>query len=287
MLRGMSAAIAASVRRQRIADVLSRFVWRCRFTSKTAVASANESELKAFARWLIGWAQMKLPPRKLRQNSYVDHLFIQEGEEHCNLDVNRRAACRSQFRNYSALLVITVLREAVQSSLIGDGGENFSLAINATSLLKSGHDFDKPWPMRMALYMAGKHGLGRKRSDVIVARTPGHYYFEVNSRLKDGDLRRMAPGLKSFPPVFDIYASNGARRPLQLANYSRRAEFYGQCSGVFKKVDMASMHHSLEVRVPLLDRQVIELSLRIDPFELCVAVMRKSLLRQMLRSTFR
>jgi asparagine synthase (glutamine-hydrolysing) len=132
------------------------------------------------------------------------------------------------------------------------------------------------------MYLAGKYGVGASRSDVIVARTPGEYYFEVNCRLKDPDLKRMAPGLKSVPTNFDLYDSNGTRGPLQLANYSRRVEYYGQLQRGLKKVDMASMHHSLEVRVPLLDREVIEQSLRIDPFECMRAGKRKSLLRDML-----
>jgi asparagine synthase (glutamine-hydrolysing) len=47
-------------------------------------------------------------------------------------------------------------------------------------------------------------------------------------------------------------------------------------------VDMASMHHSLEVRVPLLDRQVIETALRIDPFDSLRDGGRKLVLRNLL-----
>ncbi len=69
---------------------------------------------------------------------------------------------------------------------------------------------------------------------------------------------------------------------MQLANFSRRAEFEGQLQRGLKKVDMASMHHSLEVRVPMLDREVIEVSLRIDPFENLRDGARKAVLRDLL-----
>jgi asparagine synthase (glutamine-hydrolysing) len=49
-----------------------------------------------------------------------------------------------------------------------------------------------------------------------------------------------------------------------------------------KKVDMASMYHSLEVRVPLLDREIIELSLRMDPFDCMRNGTRKAILRDLL-----
>ena len=45
---------------------------------------------------------------------------------------------------------------------------------------------------------------------------------------------------------------------------------------------MASMHHSLEVRVPLLDREVVETSLRCDPFDCMRNGARKAVLRDTL-----
>jgi asparagine synthase (glutamine-hydrolysing) len=47
-------------------------------------------------------------------------------------------------------------------------------------------------------------------------------------------------------------------------------------------VDMASMHHSLEVRVPLLDREVVDVSLRVDPFDCMRNGQRKAVLRDLL-----
>lgn len=45
-----------------------------------------------------------------------------------------------------------------------------------------------------------------------------------------------------------------------LIELTRTAEYYGQLQRVLRKVDLASMHHSLEVRVPALSREVVELS---------------------------
>ena len=50
-----------------------------------------------------------------------------------------------------------------------------------------------------------------------------------------------------------------------LAAYSRYAEWHGQLQRGLKKVDMASMHYGLEVRVPLLGRAVVDAALAIDP----------------------
>ena len=44
----------------------------------------------------------------------------------------------------------------------------------------------------------------------------------------------------------------------QLQHFSRWNEFYGHMQRVLVKVDRTSMKNSLEVRVPLLDKYVIE-----------------------------
>ena len=284
-------AIDTSIRRQRIADVPLGVFLSGGVDSPLVAAVAREQTscaLKAFTIGNPGWAQDEATVAKtFAQILDVDHhVHAVSGKEALQGIDDLITAQHEPFADFSiipTLLISRFARKQVTVALSGDGGDELFFGYERPlSLLKSGNDFARSWPIRIALYLAGKHGLGRKRSDVIVARTPGHYYFEVNSRLKDDDLRRMAPALGSFPAVFDLYGSNGARRPLQLANYSRRAEFYGQLQRSLKKVDMASMHHSLEVRVPLLDRQIIELSLRIDPFESMRDGYRKTLLRQML-----
>jgi asparagine synthase (glutamine-hydrolysing) len=45
----------------------------------------------------------------------------------------------------------------------------------------------------------------------------------------------------------------------------RRAEFYGMMQKTLRKVDLASMENSLEVRVPFLKKSFIEASLKCDP----------------------
>jgi len=45
-----------------------------------------------------------------------------------------------------------------------------------------------------------------------------------------------------------------------LVELTRTAEYHGQLQRVLRKVDLASMHHSLEVRVPVLSRKLVDIS---------------------------
>jgi asparagine synthase (glutamine-hydrolysing) len=45
----------------------------------------------------------------------------------------------------------------------------------------------------------------------------------------------------------------------------RKAEFYGMMQKTLRKVDLASMQNSLEVRVPFLHKNMIEVAMHIDP----------------------
>lgn len=53
--------------------------------------------------------------------------------------------------------------------------------------------------------------------------------------------------------------------PDEWVDWLRHAEFCGYLPYILLKTDRASMFHSLEVRVPYLDREVIDVALSIDP----------------------
>lgn len=287
----LAEALDRSVRRQRIADVPLGVFLSGGVDSPLVTAVARRqtgADLKAFTIGSPGWSQDESEDARA-YGGYLDVDFrIQSvsGEEALASIAEVQKAQHEPFADFSILptmLVSRFARKDVTVSLSGDGGDELFFGYERPlSLLRSGELFRWPRPVRLALYGAGRLGIGSPRSSAVVARDPGDYYFEVNSRLSDEDLRLVAPGLCSLPADFRLYEFGGFRGRGDLANYSRYVEFYGQLQRGLKKVDMASMHHSLEVRVPLLDREVIDLSLRIDPFRCMRNGTRKAPLRDLL-----
>lgn len=287
----LAAALDGAVRRQRIADVPLGVFLSGGVDSPLVTAVARRQsgpDLKAFTIGTPGWWQDESEAAA----TYARHLQVNhrihpvDGEEAVSTIQEVIGAQHEPFADFSViptLLVSRFARRDVTVSLSGDGGDELFFGYQRPlSLLRNGGDFRWPLAVRLALYAAGKYGFGPRRSDVIVSKSPGHYYLEVNSRLKDKDLRLFAPDLPPLPSDFNLYVFDGFRGERHLANFSRWVEFYGQLQRGLKKVDMASMHHSLEVRVPLLDREVIDVSLRIDPLLCMRDGTRKAPLRDLL-----
>jgi asparagine synthase (glutamine-hydrolysing) len=290
-IEAVNAVIHKAVRRQRIADVPLGVFLSGGVDSPLVTAIARHQtgpQLKAFTIGNPGWAQDESgSAANYGRRLDVDfRVHDASGEDALARIQDVIAAQHEPFADFSILPTLQVSQFAkgeVTVALSGDGGDELFFGYERpVSLLRNGADFRWPWSIRRGMYYAGRLGVGPTKSEVITARTPGDYYFGVNCRMNDADLQMIAPGLGQLPPDFDLYTSGPYRSRLGLANYSRRVEFYGQLQRGLKKVDMASMHHSLEVRVPLLDREVIETSLRCDPFDCMKNGTRKAVLRQTL-----
>jgi asparagine synthase (glutamine-hydrolysing) len=290
-VEAVNAAIQNAVRRQRIADVPLGVFLSGGVDSPLVTAVARRQtgpELKAFTIGNPGWWQdeSEAASNYGRRLGVDFRLHAASGDDALSRIPEVMAAQYEPFADFSILPTLQVSRFAkseVTVALSGDGGDELFFGYERPlSLLRNGTDFRFPWLVRRAMYYAGRLGLGPKKSEVITARTPGDYYFGVNCRMSDADLDLIAPELPGLPADFDLYSSGIYRSREQLADYSRRVEFYGQLQRGLKKVDMASMHHSLEVRVPLLDREVVETSLRCDPFDNMRNGTRKAVLRDTL-----
>lgn len=290
-VEALAEVMGEAVRRQRIADVPVGVFLSGGIDSPlvTAIASTQTGPgLKAFTIGNPGWGQDESDAaERYAAHLQVDHhLEPVDSQDGLAVIEDVIAAQHEPFADFSilpTLLVSRLARQQVTVALSGDGGDEIFFGYERPrSLMRGGRDFRFPWLVRLALYAAGLYGLGPSRSDTVAYRTPGEYYLDVNSRLKDDQLAQLAPGLQSLPDAFDLYRFPGYKGERHLANYARRAEFYGQLQRGLKKVDMASMHCSLEVRVPLLDREVVDLGLRIDPFASLRDGQRKAVLRDLL-----
>lgn len=268
-------ALEAAVRRQMITESSLGVFLSGGVDSPLVAAIAREQagpDLKAFTIGNHGWKQDESQDaKKFAENLDVNFRLLNiTGEDILNLIPKVWEAQYEPFADFSVLPTMMLgqfSRKEIEVALSGDGGDELFFGYERPlSLLRNGSDFQYPWALRYGLYAAGRLGIIPRRSEVIAALSPAEYYFGVNCRLSEKRLRKLAPGLLGLPLNFSLYNFEKYQGLEDLANYSRYVEFYGQLQRGLKKMDMASVSNGLVVRVPLLNREVIDTSLRIDPF---------------------
>lgn len=287
----LALALEASVRRQSKADGPLGLFLSGGIDSPliSAIASRHAGgSLKAFSISVPGWRQDESEDaRRYARRLGLDHHVIEiSGADAASVIDEVIRAQYEPFGDFSIIPSIILFRHAqaeIGVALGGDGGDELFFGYERPfSLMRNGTDFRFPRFVRAGLFGLGKFGIIQRKSEVILSHTPGEYYYGVNSRMNQAWLKKMAPELARQVCTPQLYHFGHYDNELDLANYSRYVEYYGQLQRGLKKVEMASASQSMEVRAPLLDRQVVETSLRMDPMETMRSGQRKQALRRLL-----
>lgn len=178
------------------------------------------------------------------------------------------AACGEPFADYSifpTLLVSHLARRDMTVMLSGDGGdelfwgypERFGSVLGAAADFRRGH-----W-QRSARWAARRFAGWGDGHENLRWPTIGRWYRQKHTRLAETTLGSLFAAPPPWPAAFELFDYEGWE-PDETADWLRWNEFVGHLSMVLLKVDRASMRNSLEVRVPMLDREVIAVAARVD-----------------------
>ncbi len=173
------------------------------------------------------------------------------------------------FGDHSALptmLVSSMAREKVTVALAGDGGDELFFGYpRFAKVLGARPWFRLPRPARALAYGAGKVVPSHRPRRGVLFESIGEWYQDSHSGLRRADLAELCPEAVDVPEDFDLYDLDGAPDGDALAQWLRANELRGHLQMLLTKVDRASMHFGLEVRVPLLDLEVVGIAHRLDP----------------------
>jgi asparagine synthase (glutamine-hydrolysing) len=174
-------------------------------------------------------------------------------------------ACSEPFADYSifpTMLVSRLASQHVKVVLSGDGGDElfWGYVPRLSSVLERANVFRQARWMRYVRLQVKRYlhvGNGFQGMD-----TPniGDWYLHKHTRVSPS--QTIFPDLP-WPQDFTAFEYRDWKSD-QTAQWLRWNEYVSHLTMVLLKVDRASMFHSLEVRVPLLDREVIEVASRVD-----------------------
>ncbi len=266
-------AVGAAVRRQMVSDVpLGAFLSGGVDSPLVAAHMCRASErVRAFT---IGCSDPGYDEAPVAR-AYAEALGLEHTVDVCGprdcLDLVTEGARAftepfADFSSLPSLLLCRSTRRHVTVALSGDGGDELFWGYpRFWKMAGNAHWFRLPWLARAAGYALGRKGGKVPRG--VLFPDPGAWQFDGQcfSGLREADLRALCAGAVPLPPGFEDYRYPGPLQAEPLARWLRQNELWGHLQMVLLKMDRASMHYSLEVRVPVLDLEVAATAARMSP----------------------
>ncbi len=166
-------------------------------------------------------------------------------------------------------LVSNLAKKKVTVALSGDGGDELFFGYERFYSIGKNINYQHlPSIVRKGIYGFDKYYSGNKNvNGVLLANKQSIAHEGQHSRFRKRDIDIIAPQLAhiKLPEAWDVYQYENSRDERALVMNVQKAEFYGMMQKTLRKVDLASMQNSLEVRVPFLQKKMIETSWKIDP----------------------
>jgi len=184
-------------------------------------------------------------------------------------------------------LVSKLAKQNVTVALSGDGGDELFFGYERFWNIGKNINYQHyPSIAKKAIYGFDKYvAKTRKVNSNLLADAFSDVHQGLHSRFRGNWLPLIAPDLKDVAlPEWDVYNYENTRDERTLLRRLQKAEFYGMMQKTLRKVDLASMENSLEVRVPFLQKKMIEASLKIDPMLSYGNGVQKQLLKNILSS---
>ena len=272
-LDAVDEAVSASVKRQLVSDVpvgafLSGGIDSPLVVSKMRAVSTNSIQTFTIATGEEATDESRdamMYAREIGVEQVIDQI---SPEQALNLIDDVIDACGEPFGDYSMFPTLAVSRLAgsmCKVVLSGDGGDELFWGYPGRfgTLIKMTKNFRAPYWLRKLRWRLNRAiSLGNRRRYPPM-ESLGDCHRSMLTHLAEPLLKEIFPSLPAWPSGYAAFAYAGWE-PDRIAQWSRWNEFVYHLTMVLMKVDRASMHHSLEVRVPLLDREVIEVAARID-----------------------
>jgi asparagine synthase (glutamine-hydrolysing) len=271
----VAAMVTESVRRQQVSDVRMGAFLSGGVDSPLVAANMVERDGEAIPAFTIGTDDV-VSDESAPASEYAEllgmehHLRRIRGADALALLDDVATANSEPFGDYSSfptLLVSALAAEHVKTVQSGDGGDELFWGYPRFMKVAGARRwFSLPHAARVAAYGATKPlPVHRRPPRGVMFPTVGDWYLDAHSGLREADFARLAPQLAPLPEDLTLFDRPRTGSRDDLLQWMRANELACHLPMVLQKVDRAAMFHSLEVRVPLLDLEMVDLASRVDP----------------------
>lgn len=266
-------ALNRAVRRHMISDVPVGVFLSGGIDSPLVAAKArqiNGQSLKAFT---IGVNDPKMDEtedaRTYSKELELEHI-VRLTNEQTALDllddvISATTEPNADFSIFPTLLVNQLASEYVKVILTGDGGDELFWGYPGrfVPMLQQASYFQLPKSLRYGSIAARKvFGFGYATREVLFPNL-GRLFQKKHTLISEQNLKMLFPVLPEIPDDMAIFTYYGTNVD-ETAQWVRWNEYNFHLARVLMKADRASMHFSVETRLPLLDKEVINVALQTD-----------------------
>jgi len=196
----------------------------------------------------------------------LNHTLVEVDENELLSIVEEHLEAFSEpFGDYSSIPTYMVTKKAAHghtAMLSGDGGDELFWGYTRMYDL-----LNKAWWFKLPLFLRKNlvkitNRLGITNTFAPFSKSLGQFCMDKHIKLPSEVLDSVFKKGYSVEMSNNLYRLDKKYNKRQLQQFLRWNEFYGHMQRVLIKVDRTSMKNSLEVRVPFLDKDVIEESWR-------------------------
>ncbi|SDB22455.1 asparagine synthase (glutamine-hydrolysing) [Flavobacteriaceae bacterium MAR_2010_188] len=255
----------------------------------SAMAKQGNNDIKAFS--------LKVENKQMDESAqasiYAKKLDLDQKIVSCNSDQllndieEHFKTMPEPFGDYSSIPTYEITKQAKKYfsvMLSGDGGDELYFGYpRMLDLYAQAKWFNIPFCVRRPIYRIAKKLFGLKSWGPYNFKTLSLWQIAKNSYIPKDTSDEIFKDISFSREMENLYDYKTSQ---DLLSYLRLNEFYAHMQRILVKVDRSSMANSLEVRVPFLDKENIELAFRYKPKVFKTKSDLKSILKSMMLNFF-